>query len=354
MIKPPPSGVAAEAPPAAAPPSGRGPSSSRSRGGSLSVAGRAGHGGPVDPAAVRVRALQQDILAADSKRAIADAPPASPRGVALRGSPQQQQQKRPDRTPPLRLASPAASPSGSAPSAALPKRPPTPSGTGSTKKKATKKSKKDKGPSPQISSTSSKASSSSALSGPLSSLAREAPLLPQPSFTELSSAAAPSPKVARSPRSPRVPPSPKAPAGGGGKSTGTGTGKKAKGSKKASGAMGPSSQPLDLGADWEAPAAESEGAVSATLAALRMPSNSAPPPPAPQPLPTTPLAAAAPPPPLPALPAAILPELPPAFSDRALHTSDLGALFWNGLHQALQPAAVDEQWSAVRRILVAG
>lgn len=70
--------------------------------------------------------------------------------------------------------------------------------------------------------------------------------------------------------------------------------------------------------------------------------NSSPP----QPLPATLSIAKA----LPALPAAPLPALPKS-SDRALPTQELGNLFWQGLHSALQPAAMDEQWMAVRRLL---
>ena len=45
-----------------------------------------------------------------------------------------------------------------------------------------------------------------------------------------------------------------------------------------------------------------------------------------------------------------LPALPKS-SDRALPTQELGNLFWGGIHSALQPAAMDEQWMAVRRLL---
>ena len=71
--------------------------------------------------------------------------------------------------------------------------------------------------------------------------------------------------------------------------------------------------------------------------------------PLPQPLPVTALEAV-PPKPLPTLPAANMPTLPPT-SDRGVLTQELGNLFWGGIHSALQPAALDEQWMAVRRLL---
>jgi hypothetical protein len=53
-----------------------------------------------------------------------------------------------------------------------------------------------------------------------------------------------------------------------------------------------------------------------------------------------------PPPPL-SLPAAPQPE----FAAQT-PTNDLASLFWNSVHSALAPAAMDDQWAAVRRLLV--
>ena len=36
-----------------------------------------------------------------------------------------------------------------------------------------------------------------------------------------------------------------------------------------------------------------------------------------------------------------------------VHTRELAALFWGGIHSTLAPTAMDEQWTAVRRLVVA-
>lgn len=53
----------------------------------------------------------------------------------------------------------------------------------------------------------------------------------------------------------------------------------------------------------------------------------------------------------PALPAALSPAVPQA-SER-MQTHELAALFWGSIHSALAPAAMDEQWMAVRNLVVA-
>ena len=74
----------------------------------------------------------------------------------------------------------------------------------------------------------------------------------------------------------------------------------------------------------------------------------------PAPAPSAPPAPPAPPATLPAaqlLPAAPMPVLP-APSER-VQTEELARLFWGGIHGALAPAAMDEQWRAVRSLVVA-
>lgn len=65
------------------------------------------------------------------------------------------------------------------------------------------------------------------------------------------------------------------------------------------------------------------------------------------------LAAPAPPlpPAMPKLPAAVLPTLPPP--SEHVQTHELAAMFWASVQGALAPAAMDEQWSAVRRLVTA-
>ena len=53
-----------------------------------------------------------------------------------------------------------------------------------------------------------------------------------------------------------------------------------------------------------------------------------------------------------AMPSTKAPSLSVAPSDR-VQTSELAALFWGGIASTLQPAAADEQWNAVRRLISA-
>jgi len=53
---------------------------------------------------------------------------------------------------------------------------------------------------------------------------------------------------------------------------------------------------------------------------------------------------------LPELPAARLPTLPPPSQQVPMH--ELTALFWGGIHDALAPSTVNEQWMAVRQLVV--
>ena len=56
------------------------------------------------------------------------------------------------------------------------------------------------------------------------------------------------------------------------------------------------------------------------------------------------------PPAIPELPPAALPILPPP--SEHVQTHELAKLFWGGIQSALAPAAMDDQWMAVRRIVV--
>ena len=50
-------------------------------------------------------------------------------------------------------------------------------------------------------------------------------------------------------------------------------------------------------------------------------------------------------------PTATLPVLPPPYEH--VHTDALAAMFWDSVQSALAPAAMDEQWMAVRSLVVA-
>ena len=333
-------------PAAAAPPT----TTNRPRGG-LALARRSnGQGGGQ---VARARALQREDLAIES-RPVTISSPASPRT----GSSNQQQQleRAADQLPPMHLASPKASPSGAAPTPAPPRRPASPGSGASSAKRGPRKTKADKKSSATpLNSSSSAGSSKTPPTTPLVYLSlaprlpSEAPALPAPSVPEL-----PAPSLAEL---------------GGGKlkkaaaqspSKRTSKASPAKASKRPQGAPGPSAEPLaftsiaptseevveQIGAELEAVMPpQLLDSVRGVPAAARPPPAS----PAPQQqLPTALRTGLS----LPTLPAAPMPTLPPS-SERRLPTNELGSLFWNGLHSALAPAAMDEQWTAVRRLLVA-